>query len=507
MNLKRNRLVFFVILAFLFIPLFAGITVRAEVDRESEYSDFSDMNGKKIAMLTGAPFEELIKSKVPEVGSLEYFPNLPDMTMALKAKKIDAYLMNNALAELSVNKDESLAIFPENLGENTFGIAFAKGSKEREKWQQAFNEIDQEAIKELWDKWTGADYSIKTIPDQSWPGTNGTVKAAVCDTLEPMSYVADGKLVGFDVELILMMAEKLDVHVDFVGMEFASIMSEVESGKALLGAGSIIATDDRKEVMDFVEYYPAAFVLVTRSNLAQDSSVSLVDKVKQSFYRTFVKESRYKMILSGLFLSCLIAVTSGVMGLVLAFLLVILRHKDIKFFNKLISVFSSIITGVPVVVILMVLYYIVFGFANVPAVLVAIIGFTIIFGIRVFGVIWNALRAVDPGQREAALALGYSEKLAFRKVVLPQARNIYLPLIRTQFVMLFKETSVAGYITVVDLTRAGDLIRSRTMDAFFPLISIAVIYFVLAWVFAKVIDFVDFKTNTRKGNRKIKGVD
>lgn len=334
----------------------------------------------------------------------------------------------------------------------------------------------------------------------------------MCDTLEPMSYVGDnGALAGFDIELILMIARELDVHVSFTGMELASVLSSVQSGKARLVGGSIIATDERKEMMDFVEYHPASFVLVVRGT-ADESSVhnsdsSFLSRLYGSFYRTFVKDDRYKMVISGLGLTVLMSLPSGVIGLILAYLLVLLRHKNYRTPKAIIAAYESLVTGIPAVVILMVFYYIIFGKTNIPAVLVAIVGFSLIFGARAHSAIWNATSTVDGGQREAALALGYSEDMTWKRVILPQSLPICAPVLQSQFVSLVKETSIAGYITVVELTRAGDLIRSRTMEAFFPLIAIALIYYVLTWLLAKAAGIARKAADKKRDARIVKGVD
>lgn len=212
-------------------------------------------------------------------------------------------------------------------------------------------------------------------------------------------------------------------------------------------------------------------------------------------------------MLLGLLRTVIMAVCSGALGTLLGFALVFLKQKNNVLINKLISVYTSLITGIPVVVILMVMYYIVFGKFDASALLVSIVGFTVIFGARAYGLIQNAVTAVDAGQREAALALGYSEKKAFRRVILPQARSIYFPPLKTQFMMLLKETSVAGYITVLEMTRAVDLVRSRTLEAFFPLITAAVIYFVLTWLLTKLITSVEAVLDKQHEQRKIRGVD
>ena len=119
----------------------------------------------------------------------------------------------------------------------------------------------------------------------------------------------------------------------------------------------------------------------------------------------------------------------------------------------------------------------------------------------------SAYLAVDPGQREAALALGYTERMAFKEIILPQSAKLFIPQIQTQFIGLVKETSIAGYITVVELTKAGDLIRSRTMEAFFPLLVTAAIYFLLTWLLTFALKLIQNKLNANREQRKIKGVD
>lgn len=494
------------VLCALIVPVFADTDEQEPAG--PEFTEFEQLNGKTIAMLTGAPFEELISSKVEEVGSFQYFNNLPDMVMALKNEKIDACLVNNAVGALTVNNDRELAIFPHDLGEAKFGFAFHKGSPERKAWQDAFDRIPQDTLTQLWEKWTGADESIKHVPEQDWPGSNGTIKVAACDNLPPMAYVGEEETMeGFDIEIILLMAKEMDVHVEFVGADLETIMPSVESGKTLFGTGSIIATKERKELVDFIEYHPAAFQLMVRSTEDEGLEAGFLRDTKESFVRTFVTESRYKMILSGLELTLLIAIVSGALGLALAFGLVFLRHRNRPVINRLISIYTNLVVGIPAVVILMVLYYIVFGALDLSAVVVVIIGFAILFGAGAYTVIWNASANVDPGQREAALALGYTERNAFKEIILPQSAKVFIPQLQVRFIGLVKETSIAGYITVVDLAKAGDLIRSRTLEAFFPLLVTAAIYFLLIWLIIIIMKQIQKGQVVRRARRFIKGVD
>lgn len=458
--------------------------------RQPEYSTFEQLGGKTISMLTGAPFEELIGSKVPDVGEFTYYSAPAELLLALRTGKTDAFLNNSAIAALYVNKYKDIAQFPEPLKEAQFGVGFSKKYKKLAEWKKAFAELDPDEIEAVWNKWTSADESKKLPLKQDWAGKAGKVRVAVGDSMQPASYVnAAGDVLGMEAEIILMMAKKLDYKVEFMPMEFASLIATVESGKADLCAGSLIITEERKKVLDFLPYHETAFVLVVRAKTEREETpAGFWESLKDKLRDTLVTDGRYRLILSGLGTTLLISLCSGAAGLILAFGMASLRRRNIRAVNSVIAGYCRLVAGLPVVVILMILYYVVFGSTIISPALVATLGFTLIFAPKAYALINNAVDAVDSGQLEGALALGYSRNQAYRRVILPQARKIYFPLLRTQFSLLVKETSVVGYIAVVDLTRAGDIIRGHTLDAFFPLLIIAVVYFFLTWLMSAAID-------------------
>ena len=478
--------------------------------KKAEYQTFEDLNGKTISMLTGAPFEELISSKVSKVKEFTYFQSMPDMMLAIKSGKSDAGFMNNAVAELAANREEELAVFPESLGETAFGLGFAKGDKRRDAWQTAYDQIPKETKDALWKKWTGADDSVKTIPEQDWPGANGTVSVAACDSLEPMSYVGqDGQVLGLDVETILLIAKELDVHVDFSPMDFSAVLSSLGSGKADIICGSIVVTDERKETMDFIEYQPASYVLIVRAEKADAAAdVSFLDSIKSSFKKTFIREDRYKMFLSGILTTVLITVLSILFGTILGFLVYMCCRNGNKAANAISGFFVWLIQGMPVVVLLMILYYIIFAKAQISGTVVAVISFTLVFGSGVFGMLKSGVGAIDKGQTEAAFALGYGDIRAFFRIILPQAVPHFLPAYKGEVVALVKATAIVGYIAVQDLTKMGDIIRGRTYEAFFPLIAVAVIYFILGGLLTFLVSRIEVLINPKQRKREdiLKGV-
>ncbi|MCR5121743.1 MAG: transporter substrate-binding domain-containing protein, partial [Ruminococcus sp.] len=483
------------------------VRAKEKVVTVPEFTSLSELNGKTFGMQNGSAYGEIIESKVNEIGEYSYYSTIPDMSLALKSGKIDAFLTIDSIADVITAQDSSITIFPEPFDETYMAFTFRKNDPRSAEWQAALEKIGDQRVQELYEIWTGTDESKKVIQEQDWAGSNGTLKVGSCDTVVPLSYVSDdGKLVGLEIALMLEIAREMDVHLEFTGMEFSAVLSALQSGKIDI-ATPVAVTAERKEMLDMVPYRKSQYLLVVRAVEQTVEQPTFADNLKASFERTFITDSRWKMILLGLGRTVIMAICAGTLGTLLGFGLVLLRHKNNFIINKLIAAYSSLITGIPVVVILMVMYYIVFGKLDAPALIVAIIGFTIIFGARAYGLIHNAVMAVDEGQREAALALGYSEKVAFRRVILPQSKSIYFPTLKTQFVMLVKETSVAGYITVLEMTRAVDLVRSRTMEAFFPLITAAVIYYILTWLLTKIITSAENAFDKKREQRKIKGVD
>ena len=495
MILKKSRFHVFtaawLVLAVLFLT--ASVTVMAEGEaadgRTPEYASFEELNGKTISMLTGAPFESLISSKVPDVKEYTYYTSPSELLMALRTGKTDAFLNNTAIADLYVNQYDDVARFPEPLKEAVFGCGFSKNYKNLSEWESALAEIPADDIEAVWNKWTSADESGKVMPKQTWKGKAGKIRVAVGDSMQPAAYInAAGDVLGFEPEILLMIAEKLDYKVEFIPMEFAALIASVESGKADVCAGSLIITEERQKVLNFLPYHETAFVLIVCAENSSGEGYSLFGGITDKLRDTLITDGRYRLILSGMGTTVLVSLLSGVLGLLAAFGMVSLNRMKRRWISRLIAAYCRVIAGLPVVVILMLLYYVVFASSDISSTLVAVIGFTIIFAPKAYALISNAVDAIDRGQMEGALALGYTEKRAFRRIILPQARKIYFPLLKTQFSLLIKETSVVGYITVTDLTWAGDIIRGHTLEAFVPLLLIALIYFFLTWGMATAIE-------------------
>ena len=473
-----------------------------------EYTSWDDLAGAKVGMVTGATFDGILREKCPDVRQILYFSSTSDMIAALRAGKIDAFINSNAVGTLLSGRFGDLALFPEVLDDYEIGIALPKGSDLTSELSAITERMrDDGMADELWAKWTAGDDGDKTVPKQTWPGKNGTLRVAACQSLEPVSYLGHGQLLGFDIEILLIAAEELDVHLDFKPMEFGDVLSYLESGKSDLGCGSILITEERAKAMDFAPTHENDLILVVRSTeAAQSLDSGFIGSLASSFEKTFIVEGRWKLILSGLCVTLIITLGSGVLGTALGFAVVLLRRGGNRLVEVVVNAFEGLMSRLPIVVVLMVFYYVIFGSVDIPGAAVAVCVFTLSFGATAGSVMWNAVKAVDAGQTEASLALGFTDSQTFFDVVLPQAAHQFLPLLSGQLVSMAKQTSVVGYIAVMDLTRAGDVIRGLTMEAFFPLFCVAAIYFALCCLLATGMGAIIRKLDFERKPRTVKGV-
>jgi len=210
----------------------------------------------------------------------------------------------------------------------------------------------------------------------------------------------------------------------------------------------------------------------------------------ERFYLNFIKEDRYTYILSGLGVTLTITFFAVVIGIVLGFIVAVIRSAYDKtgkgmIPNAICNIYLTVIRGTPVVLQLLITYFIIFSAVDINKVFVAIIAFGINSGAYVAEIIRSGIMSVDSGQFEAGRSLGFTYSQTMIYFILPQAFKNVLPALGNEFIVLLKETSVAGYIALQDLTKGADVIRSRTFDAFMPLMAVAAIYLGMVMLFDK----------------------
>jgi polar amino acid transport system substrate-binding protein len=212
--------------------------------------------------------------------------------------------------------------------------------------------------------------------------------------------------------------------------------------------------------------------------------IAMIDwtSLTDSFYNNLIVEDRYKMILDGLQVTLIITLFSAILGTLLGGLVCWMRMSRRVWQQQTAKIYIDLMRGTPVLVLLMRMYYVVMEPMDTTGIVVAIVTFAMNTAAYISEMLRTTIQGIDRGQTEAGLALGFTQRQTFFKIVMPQVVRAVMPVYQGEVISLLKGTSIVGYIAVADMTRASDLIRSRTFDAFFPLILTAIIYFFVAWL-------------------------
>lgn len=210
----------------------------------------------------------------------------------------------------------------------------------------------------------------------------------------------------------------------------------------------------------------------------------------------FIKDNRWLYIWDGLKVTLTVTLFATLLGIAIGFVIAIIRSTHdrtgrFKALNFVAQIYLTVIRGTPVVVQLMIIYFVIFGSVDINKVIVAVLAFGINSGAYVAEICRAGIMSIDIGQLEAGRSIGFNYGQTMWYIILPQAFKNILPALGNEFIVLLKETSVSGYIALQDLTKGGDIIRSRTYDAFFPLVSVALIYLIMVMAFTKLVSMLE----------------
>ncbi|HCT63809.1 MAG TPA: amino acid ABC transporter permease [Lachnospiraceae bacterium] len=209
-----------------------------------------------------------------------------------------------------------------------------------------------------------------------------------------------------------------------------------------------------------------------------------MDNFKLRFYNNFIADDRWRYITEGLWVTIRVTFFAALIGIAIGFLVAIIRSTydktgRLKLPDFICKVYLTIIRGTPVVVQLLIIYFVVFASFNIDKVFAAIVAFGLNSGAYVAEIVRSGIMSIDDGQFEAGRSIGFNYVQTMVYIIIPQAFKNILPALANEFIVLLKETSVSGFIALNDLTKGGDVIRGRTFDSFMVLITVALIYLII----------------------------
>ncbi len=487
---------------------YSALLIRAADAPEGKaFMTLDDLSDAKVGTLLGSTQDLWFKEKYPDAEDA-VFNNKADVINGLINDQCDAIILDEESALAVLEENPGLAVLEEGFCPVDISVCFRKDSPLLAQFNEFQKKLSQngelDALMEKWNNTEGRE-DLKPVEFAKFGGK--PLRFGTTLTEVPFTYVIDNKPAGFDVELISLFAKSIGRDVQVVSMDFGGLISGLMTSYIDVAANSIMYTPERGEKIAFADPYQQLMscAIVQNKNLApahpnakkfMEEKPSFFENVRDSFYNNIVKERRWMLILEGLYYTVLISILSLLLGTLLSVGVCAMRMSRRGWLSGLARYYIIIVRGIPILVLLMILFYVVFAKIGVSAVAVAIIAFSINFSAFASEIFRSGLEGIDPGQKKAGIALGFTGWQTFRYIILPQAIKQVLSVFKGEAGGLVKMTSVVGYIAVMDLTKASDIIRSRTFDAFFPLIIITIIYFILTWLLGKALDLLN--TSSKK---------
>jgi polar amino acid transport system substrate-binding protein len=457
-------------------------------------------SGKTVGNIIGAVSE----SVVPRFGAIPaYYQDLPTGVEDVRNGRIVGFASDlsalRALVSEPGNEDMEVVEIPASFFVSPMG-AFA--SFDNQALIDEFNAFlaiakSDGTLEKMKNRWFKGVPDLKgPMPELVYSGEKGVLNVAMVGTNIPFDFFGEnGELKGYAIELTNRFAAHAGYTVKYYPMQFDALIPAVTGGKVDIAVTSVSITEERKKSVLFSNsIYDDQLGIITLKipagvdaasvDAARDKTgAGFIEWLKSAIHRNLITENRWKMILDGMGVTITISLLAQVLGTLLGGVLCfVLMHKS-RFISGLGRLYCSLIRGLPMVVLLMISYYIIFGKTDVHGVLIAVCAFALVEGAGVASNLKGAIDTVDIVEIEAARSLGFTAFGAFQKVTLPQAIKRALPAYCAGFIELVKATAIVGYIAIQDLTRAGDIIRSRTYDAFFPLLFVAAIYLIVTSIF------------------------
>jgi polar amino acid transport system substrate-binding protein len=460
---------------------------KGSAETELKVNSADDLAGKVIGVQLGTTGDIYVSDyEGDEAGTtVERYNKGNDAIQALKQDKVDAVVIDEEPAKAFVAANSELVILDEEFANEDYAIC---GSKQTPELTAAINDAlaalsADGTLENIRKNYTGSDDEKGQFPyekkDVDRP--NGKLVCATNAAFKPYEYYENGVMTGFDVDMMQAICDELGMELVMEDMEFDSIISAVQSGKADVGASGMTVTEDRLKNIDFTDSYTnAKQVILVKDPTAASEKLTITEK----FYQNFIKENRWQYLTKGLLNTLIITVFAAIIGIILGFLIAIIRawhdkNGGLNLLNFICRIYLTVIRGTPAMIQLLIIYYVIFASVNVNKIIAAFIAFGLNSAAYVAEIVRSGIMSIDNGQFEAGRSLGLNFTQTMRYIIMPQAFKNVLPALANEFIVLIKETSISGYIGLADLTKGGDIIRSLTYEPLFPLLAVAIIYLII----------------------------
>jgi polar amino acid transport system substrate-binding protein len=451
-------------------------------EKAAQLSSEADLAGLRVATRTGSCYALALAER--DDIDLRVFNTEADLIQSVMSGYADVLVQDEVTFNSEVCREYGIRMAFKTTLQFPTAFMFRKGDTTLVEAMNTVRKTLEEdgTMKTLKDFWlTDAYLDNKTYRHIPAETEGEPLRVAVVTNVAPIAFMIGDEWYGLEIDLARALSLYLHRPLECKLYDISGMMA-VKNGTADLLLGCLFVTPERQQEFSFSEpyhYFHGAYYLPD-SGAKEEAEAGLLSRLKRSFRRNFLVEDRWKYITSGLLQTLKITLGAILLGALLGVGLCAMTRSRRKWLRNSAAVYGWFMRGIPLLVLLLILFYVVFAGSGLSPVMVAIIAFAMDFGAGAGRIYTTSLEAIPRGQTEAGLALGFTRLQTFFHIILPQAAKRGLPLFRAQCISTLKGTSIVGYIAIQDLTRAGDMIRSRTFDAFFPLLVVTVVYFLLA---------------------------
>jgi len=483
--------------------IIAGLLSAISCSKKAEAFEPQSMDelvGHKLGLMEGSVQAAYAEANLKERGvELVYCPSIPDGLMAVRQGTADVFFGNPLATFNEAFKSQHMKIcllFDEIEANTAFGLK--KGNDALRTDLDSFIDSLKTSgkMEEILDRWLSTEntdfhdtYRLDPVP--SVPSEGGNIlRIGISGNNPPATIMVDNKWTGYEIELLQMFALSKGYQLKVTSYTFNNLIPAVNSGMEDIIASTLIINDERKQKIDFTHPTLCLSTALIVADPDYRPSGSIGQRIKSSAYASLIKENRWKLIVEGFKATIIISFFSLILGSILGGLVCSFRMSRRKWKQALSKAYIYIMRNTPILVFIMIMFYVVFAGSGLSPVTVAILAFSMNSAAFIAEIYRAGIQSVDAGQAEAARALGFTDIQSFIYIVVPQAAKKSLPVFTSECITLLKGTSIVGYISIIDLTKASDLIRSSSFEAFFPLLIITVIYFILASLITFALDRV-----------------
>ncbi len=518
MRLKLKTWKILIVLAIILaviLPQVIGTTTVSDADYEADDNGvpFTDNisidpegDGVKIAAIASAEWIYDLKKKYPK-GQILEFNSYVDEYAALQSGMVDAaggYLNQSNQLRKSF---PDLAFYREPVEEIFYGFGTHNTPKGRALCAEFNAYLDDMTasgeLERLKEKWDDPGRTENVMGTYRFSGEKGTLKVCTGGLWVPMCFYYGDEITGLFVELVNDFCSKNGYTPQITSLPFEAQVTGLMNDVYDLMADTARNTEERPELYATNPIVSTTLYIVVKADRKQvevPKASIFLSQISESIKRNYINEGRYTMVLSGLGLTLGLSVFAIVFGTLLGALICFLRTRKHPAAVAFSSIYIRLFRGIPIVVLLMVMCYIILKDSGLSPFWIAAIAFSLDFSAYCAEIFRSGIESVPAGQMTAARSLGFSDREGFLRVVWPQALTAIIPVYSGQINATVKMTAIAGYIAVGDLTKVTDIIRSRTYDAFIPLFFTAVIYFLISAFFVRLLTFAQKMTDP-KGRR------